>query len=329
MDLARFVDSRRSRWAQLESLLARAEKDSIAKLSLGDARSLSRLYRSASGDLLWVRARGASADVADYLNDLVARAYALTYPPERPRLAHVLRFIGRGFPLRIRAELRSVIAAILLTAAGGIFGAAGMRFDVNAREYLIPAQHQRIDPIQRARSEQTHSVASADEQAAFASFLFTHNISVAFLCFALGLTAGVGTAVMLFVNGLLLGALAQEYASKGLAGWFWAWILPHGIPELTAICIAGAGGFVLSRALIAPGGLSRRQALRREANQALELLLGSMLLFVVAGLVEGTISQIHPPRLSVAFKIGFALVLGTGVYAYLGSALFSRRPANP
>ena len=48
------------------------------------------------------------------------------------------------------------------------------------------------------------------------------------------------TAVMLFVNGLFLGALAQVYVAKGMAGWFWAWILPHGIPEITAICIAGA-----------------------------------------------------------------------------------------
>ena len=106
---------------------------------------------------------------------------------------------------------------------------------------------------------------TAEEQAHFSSFLFTHNIQVAFLAFALGVTGGIGTALMLFINGLFLGALAQVYAAKGMAGWFWAWILPHGIPEITAICIAGAAGLVIARGLAAPRGLPRGMALRQEA----------------------------------------------------------------
>jgi hypothetical protein len=58
---------------------------------------------------------------------------------------------------------------------------------------------------------------------------------------------------------------------------------------------------------------------------ALKLLLGTLALFVLAGCIEGTISQIHPPRLSIAFKIGFALVVGSGVYAYLLSGFIRRR----
>jgi uncharacterized membrane protein SpoIIM required for sporulation len=138
-------------------------------------------------------------------------------------------------------------------------------------------------------------------------------------------TVGVGTAILLFINGLMLGSLAQVYAVKGMAGWFWAWILPHGIPELTAICIAGGAGFVLARGLAAPRGLPRRQALRKEAISGVRLMLGTLALFVLAGLIEGSISQIHPPKLSVAFKIGFALVVGSGVYAYLLSAYMRRR----
>jgi uncharacterized membrane protein SpoIIM required for sporulation len=184
-----------------------------------------------------------------------------------------------------------------------------------------------MDPTERAKQEETGQ-SSVEEQAAFSSFLFTHNIQVAFLAFALGITAGIGTAIMLFSNGVLLGALAWVYASKGLSGWFWAWILPHGIPEISAICIAGAAGFVIARGLVAPKGLTRREAVRKEALTAVKLLLGTLALFVLAGCIEGTISQIHPPRLSVGFKIGFALVVGSGVYAYLMSAMFRPPPAT-
>ena len=320
MELAEFVDTKRPRWVALERLLDKAEAGGLKSLGLDEARHLSRLYRGVSSDLLWVRARSGSADVSEYLNDLVGRAYALTYPGRRARLADVLRFLGRGFPDLMRREWRTYLASVLILWGGFGFGFVGMLADPDAAHYLVPEEHLKVNPVERAKDEASHDTAAIGDQAAFTSFLFTHNIQVAFLAFALGITAGVGTALMLFTNGVFLGALAQVYTSKGLAGWFWAWILPHGIPELSAICIAGAAGFVIARGLTAPRGLPRRTALRQEAVVAVKLLLGTMALFVLAGMIEGTISQIHPPRLPVWFKIGFALVVGTGVYAYLFSA---------
>ncbi len=320
MEIAEFVDGRRPRWVTLEHLLDQAELKGLKSLQLEDARSLSRLYRSASSDLLWVRSRAGAADVSGYLNDLVGRAYALTYPGKRARWSDVKAFVVYGFPDVMRTEWRAYAASLLVFLAGYGFGWVGMLFDPEAATYLVPEQHQKLEPKAR-EVEEADKTASVQEQAAFSSFLFTHNIQVAFLAFALGITAGVGTAIMLFGNGVLLGALAWVYTSKGMAGWFWAWILPHAIPEISAICIAGAAGFVIARGLVAPKGLSRRQAVRKEAVTAVKLLLGTLALFVLAGMIEGSISQIHPPRLSVAFKVTFALIVGSGVYAYLLSGL--------
>ncbi|HEY8210109.1 MAG TPA: stage II sporulation protein M [Myxococcaceae bacterium] len=322
MEIAEFMEARRARWQELEGLLQKAEVHGLRRMSLEEAQALSRTYRSASADLLWVRARGAQVEVTDYLNDLVGRAYAITYPGRRARASDALRFFARGFPELIRVEWKAMLASLLLFFAGSGFGYLGMIFDPEASHYLIDEQHQKLDPTKRAEREAQGDVASADQQAEFTSRLFTHNIRVALVAFALGVTVGIGTAVMLFVNGLLLGSLAQVYASKGLAGWFWAWILPHGIPEITAICIAGGAGLLLARGLAAPKGLPRGVALRKEAVTAVKLLLGTTALFVLAGCIEGTISQIHPPKLSVAFKISFALLVGGGVYAYLLSGFW-------
>jgi uncharacterized membrane protein SpoIIM required for sporulation len=320
MEIVAFVESRRPRWVELERLLDKSETQGLHSLSVAEVRQLCRLYRAASGDLLWVRARSAAAEVSEYLNDLVGRAYAVTYPGKTPRPSDAWAFVSRTLPQMMRREVRMFLAATLMFWAGAGFGYVGMVFDPDAAPYLVPAEHLKLDPVKRAEEAAKDNVASADTQAAFSSFLFTHNIGVAFFCFALGLTAGIGTAILLFSNGLMLGALAQVYVAKGMAGWFWAWILPHGIPEITAICIAGAAGLILGRGMVAPRGLERRDALRAEAINAVKLLLGTLLLFVLAGFIEGTISQIHPPHLSVAFKIGFALTVGLGVYAYLFSA---------
>ena len=42
-------------------------------MAVDEARSLGKMYRAVSSDLLWVRARSGSADVSAYLNDLVGR----------------------------------------------------------------------------------------------------------------------------------------------------------------------------------------------------------------------------------------------------------------
>jgi uncharacterized membrane protein SpoIIM required for sporulation len=329
MELAEFVELRRPKWSALERLLDTAEREGLSKLSLDDARSLSRLYRSTSSDLLWVRARAGAADISGYLNDLVGRAYALTYPGRKLRWAAIGRFLSMGFPDVMAREWRMFVASFLLFWAGAGFGWIGMMFDPDAAPYLVPEQHLKLDPEQRKKDEAANKGASVGQQAAFSSFLFTHNIQVAFFAFALGLTAGLGTAILMFLNGVMLGSLAWVYTSKGMAGWFWAWILPHGIPEISAIVIAGAGGLVLARAMVAPKGLSRRAALKREGQTALQLLMGTMALFILAGFIEGTISQIHPPRLSVLFKVSFALTIGTGVYAYLWSGALRKALAAP
>ncbi len=318
MDLNEFIEKGRPRWERLSRLLDRIEREGLKALDLSEAREFGRLYRAASSDLLWARGRSASAELVESLNDLVARGYAQTYPGRRPRLRDAALFFWRGFPRLVRAEWRAVAAAYALFFAGGLFGYAAMHLDSGAAIYLVPADHQSLDPDQRVSAESKKDEAmSAGQQTAFTSFLFTHNIQVAFLAFALGLTLGIGTAILLFVNGVFLGALAVAYEAKGHAVWFWAWILPHGVPEISAICFAGAAGLIVGRALVAPGTRSRGDALKVEGRTAVRLVLGTMPVFVVAGMIEGTISQIHEPLLPSVVKLAFAAAMAAGLTLYL------------
>jgi uncharacterized membrane protein SpoIIM required for sporulation len=182
----------------------------------------------------------------------------------------------------------------------------------------VPEQHQHLDPDERVKDEANSSHhMSGSEQATFSSFLFTHNIEVAFLAFALGISLGVGTVVLLWYNGLMLGALAMVYQAKGHALWFWSWILPHGVVEITAITLAGAGGLILARALLAPGQRRAADAIREEGRTAVQMVLGTIPLFIVAGFTEGTISQIHEPAIPSWVKLTYALVMTCLLSAYL------------
>ena len=64
MEMPEFIEARRPRWQQLEVLLDKAEGRGCGPFELEEARSLGKLYRAVSSDLLWVRARSGSAEVS-------------------------------------------------------------------------------------------------------------------------------------------------------------------------------------------------------------------------------------------------------------------------
>jgi uncharacterized membrane protein SpoIIM required for sporulation len=157
---------------------------------------------------------------------------------------------------------------------------------------------------------------AADMLAAFAMFLFTHNARVGMFCFATGFAAGVPTLLMLFANGLILGAFGALYQERGLGLEFWAWVLPHGVTELLAVVLCGAAGLVLADALLFPGRHSRLENLALRGREAGLIVMGAIFMFLVAGLIEGIFRQtVHsvPVRLTV-----------TGVSAVAWTLYFTR-----
>ncbi|MCS6798562.1 MAG: stage II sporulation protein M [Myxococcota bacterium] len=317
-DVQSFVRTRQPLWEQLERLLARCEEGGVGGLSLADARRLATLYRAVSSDLLRARGEEIDAPVVDYLNALVARAHALVHGGYRNRGSGLLRFLRVDFPRLYRREGKLVLLAAAMLLSGAALGAVGMALDPTAGGVLVPDMHAERTPVERISSEEaTGGLDDGGAAAAFAGFLFTHNIRVTYLVFALGLTFGIGTAALLFYNGIPLGALAVQYHLAGEGLFFWAWILPHGVVELTVVFIAGAAGLMLARAQWAPGRRRRIDAIVAEGKDAVRLVLGGMPLLVLAGIVEATISQMHEPVVRYEWKLLVAGLLGMAVHGYL------------
>jgi uncharacterized membrane protein SpoIIM required for sporulation len=146
--------------------------------------------------------------------------------------------------------------------------------------------------------------------ALFGSSLFVHNTRVGLLSFATGMLAGVPTVLLHLYNGILLGAFASIFFRDPWPLAFLAWILPHGIPELTAITLCSAAGLLLGGAVAAPGRRSRGDALREAVNPALLLFTGSIPLFALAALMESFVRESAlgtAPRLAVAAALATAL----------------------
>ncbi|MBI2892565.1 MAG: stage II sporulation protein M [Deltaproteobacteria bacterium] len=320
MDVNRFMNERRPAWQELEEMLGRLEAQGWPGLGLERARRFGKLYRAASSDLIQARTATADAAVVDYLNDLVARAYGAVYAGRSSKGRAIRSFFAVEFPRLVREEARLVVLAASILVLGGAVGATSVALDPSSESVMIPAGHGEMRPEERVAQDEAEGPHGGDTAAAFGGFLFTHNMQVSFFVFALGITWGVGTVLLLFYNGVPLGALAVQYHLAGKGLFFWAWILPHGIPELTSVFISGAAGLVLARALIAPGRLRRNQALVNAAKRAVRMVLGVAPLLCVAGLIEATISQMHAPVMPYAVKLAFAACVAVSLFAYLGFA---------
>src|SRR5437867_4233918 len=253
----------------------------------------------------------AEQQIHTYLEALVSRAYAEIH--ESREISHRFRPIHWFFKTFPRAFRRHIIIfwiSLAITAGGVAFGGMMVAFDSDAKEILMPFQHILQDPAERVKEEEEATTDPlAGRKVAFSSYLMTHNTQVSIFVLALGMTYGIGTILLLFHNGVLLGAVALDYVLAGESTFLLGWLMPHGVIEIPAILIAGQAGLLLARSLIGwEKRIPLRGRLRAASPDLLTLIAGVALLLVWAGLVEAFLSQYHEPVIPYLAKITFGVL---------------------
>lgn len=305
----RWLATRKTRWQRLESLLNSADR-SLRNLSGPQLEELGLLYRQTASDLATVVEDRTSASYANYLNHLLARCHNFLYAADSGQGNRLIKFFLVEYPGVFRASLPAFLLATGIFLFGALAGCIAALHDPGfAHRFLGP---QMMDTIEQ-RKMWTEPVIAVKPLAS--SFITTNNLSVAFSAFALGITA-VGTILLMFFNGLMVGVIGTATARAGMALSLWSFVAPHGVLEIPAILIAGAAGLELARGLLFPGVLPRRDALAAAGRRAVRLLVGAIPMLIVAGIVEGFFSPTH---VSPALKFTLASLLFAALVAYLSS----------
>jgi uncharacterized membrane protein SpoIIM required for sporulation len=295
-----WIEKRKGYWTRLEALLAQAHHG-VAHFTHDELRELALLYRQTAADLSTAREHRADAQLAGYLNQLLGRAHNVIYAGRPPRARGIVTFYTQTFPQIFRATWRYTFAATALFLLGGCIGTALALADAGFQRFLLGGAM--MDTIDR-REMWTHGIVTIKPMAS--SAILTNNLSVAFASFALGITAGLGSAWMMFLNGALIGVVGVACHRAGMSVSLWSFVAPHGSLELPAIFLAGGAGLILGRGLLDPGTLPRREALAQAGSSAIRLLLGVIPMLIVAGIIEGFISPVQIPA-AAKFVIGAAM----------------------
>ena len=323
---SRFRAQREAEWQRLEGIVGRAERRGIKSLPYDDVRDLPTLYRGAVNALSVAREISLDRRLREYLEALSARAYLLVYAPQETASGALGRFLARSGPAAMRRSGLALLLGFVALFGGALIGYLLFMQDETWYDALMPGSMQQGRGLSSSVEELLEVIYGEDEDAlgslaAFAAFLFSNNTRIAIFAFSLGVLACLPTFALVFYNGIILGAFFALHVDRGIGLDLFGWLSIHGVTELAAIIVAAAGGFRLGLAVLFPGQLTRRAALRRVAPDATKLAVMAAIMLVAAAVLEGFGRQLVTSleaRLIIGWGVG-ALWLTYFLYAGRGS----------
>jgi len=276
-------------------------------------------YRQVIHHLAMARERRYTAALVEELQQLVMALHQRLYGVRAFQGRRVFRFLLQDLPRQVRAQRRVVLASLLLFLGPLVAAYIAVRLDPD----LV---HLVLDRAQAAQIHQMYSPEGLAEIARSGSrrdvqmfgFYILNNTSIDFQCFASGVLAGVGPAFLLAFNGLHMGAVSAFLANEGFTRAFYGFVSGHSAPELTGVVLSGAAGLRLGLALLHPGRMSRKEALREAGRDTQGILMGAALLTVSAAFVEGFWSA--NPAIPHPLKIAAGVAAWAALLGWLGLA---------
>jgi uncharacterized membrane protein SpoIIM required for sporulation len=332
----RFRKEREATWQQLESLVAKIDREGRASLTAEECLALPRLYRATLSGLSVARAISLDANVVRYLEGLVLKSYMHVYGSRTRILDAVRQFFLVQWPQAVRSMWGSAFLGIFVLM-GSWVGAHQLvsrnpewyytlvgndsRSPTASAELLCSTVYEKAPPKGVCAKEMKKAGLDKQEEgeslSVFAAFLFTHNASISLLAFALGFAFGIPTILLLFFNGAMGGGMTAVFAAKGVGYDFYAWLAIHGTTELLAIALCGAAGLHMGSAAAFPGERSRLDALAYAGRKAAVVAMGGVVMLAIAGLLEGFGRQLIQSA-EIRFAVGGIMLLFWIVYFSFG-----------
>ena len=274
---------------------------------LGDEDIPAR-YRRLCQQLALARRRGYSPVVTSRLQALMQRGHHLLYRTPPPRWRRAAEFLLADFPRLVRSE------AACMWAAAALFVAPLVSMFV-LLQFFPELIHGLMSPQEIAALEKMYDPASGRHELGRESgtdwgmfgYYIMNNISIGLRTFASGLLAGIGTILVLILNGVSIGATFGHLQQIGSGDPLWRFVAGHAPFELTAIVLAGGAGLRLGYNLVAPGRRTRLDALVAGGIKGARLCLGIAFMLLVAAFIEAYWSSTQSIPASIKFSVSGVL----------------------
>lgn len=276
-----FIEKNKKKWQEFEKLSQKKSKD---------PDKLSELFIEITEDLSYAKTFYPKRTVRVYLNYLAQKVFLSFSKSKSGFLKIFVLFWKKNLPLEMYRSRKAFLTSFLFFFIAVLVGAVSSYIDPDFSRIILGDYYvdMTIDNINKGDPMAVYK--QMNEGDMFLQITI-NNIRVAFLVFIMGIFFSVGSAFLLVSNGFMLGAFQYFFYLKGLLLTSFLVIWIHGTLEISAIVIAGAAGIVMGNGLLFPGTLTRTQSLQIHAKRGINILLGTVPLFVVAGFLEGYVTR--------------------------------------
>ncbi len=301
-------------------LAASAAEARARTLGFDRAGALLVGYRRLARDLASARRQWPGGTITTALESVYGTYHALVNRPPRNTRAALLQMLRSDVPAGFRSiqqPLRWIVLLMVLSTGAGWWL-------VTAYPTLVGliASEDMIRHVERGELW-TDGLLNVTPSSVLSIRIFSNNIVVSLMAFCSGIFYGLGTAYMISLNGVMLGAMLAFTHQHGLDTRLLTFIAAHGPVELSLICIAGAAGAALGDSLMHPGPAGRLASFQERVS-GLKGLLGVLcVLLVGCGLIEGYVSP------DDGYPVAARIAIGAAWWFIMWTALTGRLYGRP
>lgn len=298
---AAFVKQNKEKWIAFEKAITLNSNINPDELANG--------YIHLTNDLAYAQTYYAESKTLLYLNSLASQAHQKIYKNKKESRNRILNFWYKEFPLFFRQYHKTLGIAFLIFALATVIGSLSAINDATFVRLILGDAYVNTTLNNIAEGDPTAIYKGGSEIGSFLGITI-NNIRVAFLAFAFGVVTSIGTAYILFSNGVMLGAFITFFYTKDVFFEANKQIWLHGTIEISVIIIAGCAGLIMGNSILFPKTFSRRVSFMKGAKDGLKVVVSTLPFFIIAGFIEGFITRYSNMPTWLAFLIiGSSLAL--------------------
>jgi uncharacterized membrane protein SpoIIM required for sporulation len=302
-----FVEQNKNKWARFEKL---------QKQKNNDPDEVSELFTEITEDLSYARTFYPRRSVRVYLNQLAQGVFTKLYKQAKLKLGSFTLFWTKKVPLELYRARYNLLAALVFFVIAVIIGAVSQHYDPDFIRLILGDNYVNATET-RIENGDPMGIYGEGGQIEMFFMITVNNIRVAFITFALGIFATLGSYYMLLKNGVMLGAFQWWFKAKGLLLTTFLAIWIHGAFEISAIVIAGGAGITVGSGLLFPKSYSRLQSLVFTAKRGLLIMASLVPVFIMAGFLESFVTRYYNQMPDIT-KWGIILLSFSIIIFYYG-----------
>lgn len=281
MKETQFIKENKEKWQRFEQLNASSH---------ANPEELSDLYLDITDDLGYAQTHYHRRTVRVYLNQLAQKVFIGVNKFKKDSVKELLRGLTISLPLEIYRSRKTLVTAFIAFIVYAAIGIVSTIINPDFPRTVMGDGY--VDmTIQNIEAGNPLGVYEDNDQLAMFIKITTNNLGVAFLTFFAGFFFTIGTHILLFSNGVMLGAFQYYFRLKGLLITSFLGIWIHGAFEISAIVLAGGAGITAGNGWLFPGTHSRFQSMKLSTKRGVKIMFGLVPFIIAAGFLESYVTH--------------------------------------